>query len=158
MSAAPTHRKGSMPKNGGPMRQRVSHHGTKPVIVPGARMKNTSDPSEVQKRRMVHPFASNGVIVGIVHHTLWRRDELFAHYKATTGIGVTWNRRQAATKSCVHLEHFQEVSHWEPMFRRARQPHSFKRHTRRTGHRRPTQRVSCFWHLWSSVTRPLRSC
>src|SRR5262245_15420744 len=55
MSAAPTHRKGSMPKNGGPMRQRVSHHGTKPVIVPGARMKNTSDPSEAQKRRMVHP-------------------------------------------------------------------------------------------------------
>src|SRR5262245_24179604 len=55
MSAAPTHRKGSMPKNGGPMRQRVSHHGTKPVIVPGARMKNTSDPTEAQKRRMVHP-------------------------------------------------------------------------------------------------------
>jgi hypothetical protein len=37
-----------MPKNGGPMRQRVSHHGTKPKIVPGARMKNTSDPSEAQ--------------------------------------------------------------------------------------------------------------
>jgi hypothetical protein len=44
-----------MPKNGGPMRQRVSHHGTKPKIVPGARMKNTSDPSEAQKRRMVIP-------------------------------------------------------------------------------------------------------
>src|SRR5262249_46997219 len=58
MSAAPTHRKGSMPKNGGPMRQPVSHHGTKPVIVPGARMKNTSDPSEAQKRRMVHPLGS----------------------------------------------------------------------------------------------------
>src|SRR5262245_14825981 len=55
MSAAPTHRKGSMPKNGGPMRQPVSHHGTRPKIVPGARMKNTSDPSEAQKRRMVHP-------------------------------------------------------------------------------------------------------
>jgi hypothetical protein len=37
------------------MRQRVSHHGTKPKIVPGARMKNTSDPSEAQKRRMVIP-------------------------------------------------------------------------------------------------------
>src|SRR5262249_35335476 len=55
MSAAPTHRKGSMPKNGGPMRQRVSHHGTKPTNVPGARMKNTSDPREAQKRRMGHP-------------------------------------------------------------------------------------------------------
>ena len=30
------------------MRQRVSYHGTKPKIVPGARMKNTSDPSEAQ--------------------------------------------------------------------------------------------------------------
>src|SRR6516225_8117801 len=55
MSAAPTHRKGSMPKNGGPTRQRVSHHGKRPTIVPGARMKNTSDPSEAHKRRMVHP-------------------------------------------------------------------------------------------------------
>src|SRR5262245_19961093 len=55
MSAAPTHRKGSMPKNGGPMRQPVSHQGTKPKIVPGATMKNTSDPSAAQKRRMVHP-------------------------------------------------------------------------------------------------------
>src|SRR5215471_14491517 len=50
MSAAPTHRRASMPKNGGPMRQRVSHHGTKPAIVPGARMKNTSDPSDAQRR------------------------------------------------------------------------------------------------------------
>src|SRR6516225_1283746 len=58
MSAAPTHRKGSMPKNGGPRRQRVSHHGTKPATVPGARMKNTSDPSEAQKRRMAHPQSS----------------------------------------------------------------------------------------------------
>src|SRR5262245_41089535 len=55
MSAAPTHRKGSMPKNGGPMRQPVRNHGTKPKIVPGAMMKNTSDPSEAHKRRMVIP-------------------------------------------------------------------------------------------------------
>src|SRR5215469_9987432 len=53
--ATPTHRRASMPKTGGPTRQRVSHHGTKPATVPGARMKNTSDASEAQKRRMVHP-------------------------------------------------------------------------------------------------------
>src|SRR5262249_48430950 len=112
MSAAPTHRKGSMPKNGGPMRQPVSHHGTKPVIVPGARMKNTSDPSEAQKRRMVHPFASNGVLVDIVHHPLWRRDELFAHYKATTGIGVTWNTTSSGDEVVRSLRAFSGGQPW----------------------------------------------
>src|SRR5262249_28780121 len=58
MSAAPTHRKGSMPKNGGPKPPPGSPNGKKPKNIPGARMKNTSDPSDAQKRRMVHPPAN----------------------------------------------------------------------------------------------------
>src|SRR5262249_36070960 len=93
MSAAPTHRKGSMPKNGGPMRQPVSHHGTKPKIVPGATMKNTSDPSEAQKRRMVIPN-ERATRLGVGWYTLDR-------HLASSG---TFSTRAHKAEHAVDLE------------------------------------------------------